>query len=221
MTIRILSICTGMGMMDRAYLDAGFDVVPGCEIDPEMRDMYRLLCGRRKPLVHDIRDLPRKVRGMRFDGVIGGPPCQAHSVLRAMRAPKFADLTPYVHAVLDAVRWSFYKFENVVPLDILLARTALLNAMHFYTPHQSRPRWFTFSGNITPPSPRYNGDVDDLCAYSTVAGRIYGPKRGARLQGYTKAAGLDVPCRVLQKGLANAVPYPLALAWARQIKRLA
>lgn len=216
--MRLLSLCTGMGMMDRAYLDAGFDVVPGCEIDPEMRQMYRLLCGG-KPLVEDIADLPRRVRGMRFDGIIGGPPCQAHSSLRAMRAPKFADLTPHVERVLAACRWHFYKFENVVPLDLLMSRTVLLNAMHFYRPHQSRPRWFTYSGSLTPPQGRHQGDVDDLCAYSTVAGRIYGPKRGAILQGYRKASSLDVPCQILQKGLANAVPYPLALAWARQIRR--
>lgn len=148
--MRLLSLCTGMGMMDRAYLDAGFDVVPGCEIDPEMRQMYRLLCGG-KPLVEDIADLPRRVRGMRFDGIIGGPPCQAHSSLRAMRAPKFADLTPHVERVLAACRWHFYKFENVVPLDLLMSRTVLLNAMHFYRPHQSRPRWFTYSGSLTPP----------------------------------------------------------------------
>lgn len=206
-----------MGMMDRAYMDAGFDVVPGCEIDPEMREMYRLLCGGR-PLVNDIADLPRRIRGMRFDGIIGGPPCQARSSLRAMRSPKFPDLTPHVARVLAACRWHFYKFENVVPLDLLLAKTALLNAMHFYRPHQSRPRWFTFSGNLTPPRGRYHGDVDSLMAYSTVAGRIYGPIRGARLQGYRAAADLDVPCAQLQKGLANAVPYPMALAWARSIK---
>jgi hypothetical protein len=55
-------------------------------------------------------------------------------------------------------------------------------------------------------------------AYSVVAGRIYGPKRGAKLQGYPAAADLPFACVQLQHGLADAVPYPLALAWAEAIK---
>ena len=27
---RVLSICTGMGLLDRAFMDAGFDVAAGC-----------------------------------------------------------------------------------------------------------------------------------------------------------------------------------------------
>lgn len=58
--------------------------------------------------------------------------------------------------------------------------------------------------------------MDDLVAYPVVMGRVYGPKRGAVLQGYPAASALKFPCVQLQHGLADAVPYPLALAWARQ-----
>lgn len=57
--------------------------------------------------------------------------------------------------------------------------------------------------------------------YEVVAGRIYGPKRGAKLQGYPAAAELPFPCVTLQHGLADAVPYPLALAWANSIRSAA
>lgn len=219
---RVLSICTGMGLLDRAFLDAGFDVVPGCEIDASKRAMYAELCGG-APLVHDLADLPTAVAGQRFDGIIGGPSCQAHSKLKAIRDAKFPDLTPLVQALIDKVPHDWFVFENVCPIDLDLGDPGIYvaskcNAMHYYQPHQSRERWFTHSLRIKKPEPRFAGTVDDLMAYSIVAGRIYGPKRGAKLQGYPDAADLPFPCVQLQHGLADAVPYPLALAWAESVK---
>lgn len=214
--MRLLSLCTGMGLLDRAFLDAGFEVVPGCEIDPEQRDLYAQLCGG-QPLTHDLADLPDLVRGQSFDGIIGGPPCQAHTKMRAMRKPKFGDLTPSVKAALTACSWRWFLFENVRPVYLGLGeRYVRLDAMHFGQPHQSRPRYFTFSNNLTAPKRLYEGSVDDLMAHCVVMGRIYGPKRGARLQGYPAAADLQAPCVALQKGLANAVHYGLGFAWAKQ-----
>lgn len=231
MAERALSICTGMGLLDRAFMDAGFEIVPGCEIDPQKRAMYAAMIGHIgsvaaqigcDPYVcHDLKDL---IAGARYlvpvDGIIGGPSCQWHSKLKSIRTPKFPDLTPLVNDLLALVPHDWFCFENVVPIDIPGAVHTKCNAMHFYQPHQSRVRWFTHSPNITPPKPVYSGSVDDLMAYSIVAGRIYGPKRGARLQGYPAAADLPFPCTQLQHGLADAVPYPLALAWANQIKKL-
>jgi hypothetical protein len=219
--MRVLSICTGMGLLDRAFMDAGFSVLPGCEIDESKRAMYRALCGG-SPVADDLAELPFILRSVskpeRFLGIIGGPSCQSHSKLKAMRDPKFPDLTPLVLDLLRDVPHEWFLFENVVPIDIPGAVHTRCNAMHFYQPHQSRSRWFTHSPNITPPKPVYSGSVDDLMAYSVVAGRIYGPKRGAKLQGYPAAAELPFPCVQLQHGLADAVPYPLALAWAESIK---
>lgn len=216
---KVLSICCGMGLLDRAFMDAGFDVTPGCEIDPDQRLLYRQLCGG-EPLCHDLADLPKVVAGLRFDGIIGGPPRQSLTRLRAMRKPKFADLTPEANRILECVEPKWFLFENVQPLMIQSGRSASirLDAMHFARPHQSRPRWFTHSVNITPPLPKYKGTVDDLMAYSIVAGRIYGPKRGAILQGYPDAAKLQAPSLVISKGLANAVHYGVATAWAKAIR---
>ncbi len=213
---RVLSICVGMGLLDRAFMDAGFDVDPGCEIDFKKIEMYEALCGFR-PATHMLRDLIDNCCFPALDGIIGGPPCQAHSKLRAMRDPKFPDLTDQVVELLNTFEHDWYLFENVAPIDIPGAKHVRMNAMHYYQPHQSRARWFTYSPNLTPPKPVYSGTVDDLMAYSVVAGRIYGPKRGARLQGYPAAANLPFPCVQLQHGLADAVPYPLALAWAQSI----
>jgi DNA (cytosine-5)-methyltransferase 1 len=215
--MRVLSICTGMGLMDRAFMDAGFEVVPGCEIDPQKRAMYEKLCGGQH-LCHDLKYMASAALLPAFNGIIGGPSCQSHSKLKAIRKPKFPDLTPLVLDLLKVVDHDWYCFENVVPIDIPGAVHTKCNAMHYYQPHQSRERWFTHSPNITPPKPKFSGTVDDLMAYSVVAGRIYGPKRGAKLQGYPEVANLPFPCVQLQHGLADAVPYPLALAWAEAIK---
>jgi site-specific DNA-cytosine methylase len=212
----VLSICVGMGLLDRAFKDTGFDVEPGCERDLEKLAMYEVVCGGR-PMTHLLGDLVDNGCCEAFAGIIGGPPCQSHSKLRAMRTPKFPDLTPLVLDLLAGVRHDWFMFENVVPIDIPGAVHTMCNAMHFYQPHQSRERWFTHSPNIKPPRPKFAGSVDDLKAYPVVAGRIYGPKRGAWLQGYPDAARLPFPCKQLQHGLADAVPYPLARAWAESI----
>jgi hypothetical protein len=94
-----------------------------------------------------------------------------------------------------------------------------MNAMHYAQPHQSRQRFFTHSANLTPPLPLYRGDVDDLMAYSVVAGRIYGPKRGSKLQGWPQFMELAdrFSCVQMQEALADGVPRGLADAWIRQI----
>lgn len=211
--MKILSLCTSAGLWDRAWIDAGHQVVAGCELMAHKRAIYEAFCGGRH-LCHDIRDLPALVRGMKFDGVIGGIPCQSFSKLRAIRDAKFPDLTPEAQAVLDACEWDWFLFENVAKLDIPGAAHTMLNAMHYAKPHQSRVRWFTHSPNIAPGPKLYPGSVDDLVAYPVVAGRIYGPKRGAVIQGWPEFARLtQFPCVQLQEALADGVARGMAQAW--------
>ncbi len=217
--MKILSLCTSAGLWDKACIEAGHEVVPGCEIMPHKRAMYEAFCGG-KHLCHDIADLPAIVRGQRFDGIIGGIPCQSRSKLRAIRDPKFGDLLPQFLAVLEACEWEWCVAENVTALDVPGFKTARMNAMNYGQPHQSRERWFTHSPNLIPPAQIFPGDVDDLMAYSVVAGRIYGPKRGSRLQGWPEFMSLagKFSCVQMQEALADGVPRGLADAWIRQIE---
>lgn len=212
--MRILSLCTSAGLWDKAFIEAGHSIIPGCEIMEHKRKMYRDFCQNENHIVEDIRELPfytRKIK--RFDGIIGGIPCQSRSKLRAMREPKFGDLLPYVLQILDNCVWDWFLFENVTALDIPCSKSIRLNAANFGKPHQSRPRWFTYSPSLTPPDIIYPGNVDDLMAYPVVAGRIYGPKRGAILQGWPEFYNLDFPCVQKQEALADGVPRGLADAW--------
>lgn len=218
--MKILSLCTSAGLWDRAWIEAGHEVVPGCELMPHKRALYEAFCGGTH-LTHDLADLPDLIRGQRFDGVIGGIPCQSRSKLRAIRAAKFPDLLPATLAVLEACTWDWCLLENVTALDVPGFERVKMNAMHYSAPHQSRERWFTYSPNLTPPSKLFHGDVDDLMAYSVVAGRIYGPKRGSKLQGWAEFMALAgrFSCVQMQESLADGVPRGLADAWIREIEK--
>lgn len=217
--MKILSLCTSAGLWDRAWIEAGHDVVAGCELMPHKRAMYEAFCGG-KHLAHDMADLPALIKGQQFDGVIGGIPCQSRSKLKAIREPKFGDLLPSFLDVLAACKWDWFLAENVSALDIDGAARTRMNAMNFGQPHQSRVRWFTHSKSLKPPKPLYPGDVDDLMAYSVVAGRIYGPKRGSKLQGWPEFMDLagKFSCVQMQEALADGVPRGLADAWIKSIE---
>ena len=216
--MKVLSLCTSAGLWDRAWLDAGHEVIAGCELMPHKRAMYAAYCGG-GPLCEDIADLPDIVRGQRYDGIIGGIPCQSRSKLRAMRKPKFGDLLPQALLVLEACQWDWCLFENVSALDVPGFKTARMDACNYAVPHQSRVRHFTFSPNLSAPKAIYPGSIDELKAYPVVAARLYGPKRGAWLQGHPAFALLtQFPCVQLQEALADGVPRGLAEAWIRQIE---
>lgn len=136
-----------------------------------------------------------------------------------MREPKFGDLLPALLDILGACSWDWCIAENVAPLDIPGFLHFRMNAMNYGKPHQSRERFFTVSSGLKPPPEKYGGTVDDLMAYPVVAGRIYGRKRGAVLQGWPDFAALPFPCAQLQEALADGVPRCLADAWIDALAR--
>lgn len=223
--MKVLSICTSAGLLDKAFIEAGHQVIAGCELVEHKRRIYKKWCGG-EFLCHDLYDLPGIVKGQHFDLVIGGPSCQANTKLKSIRPPKFPDLTPGVNALLDVIDCSGFVLENVVPIDIPNSNNIALNAMNFPVTwrgrelHQSRRRYFTYSKNITPPSNEVEGDVNSLMAYSVVAGRIYGAKRGAILQGWSEFSDIDECSKLLQESLADGVPRGLANAWIRQVEQV-
>ena len=72
--MKILSLCTSAGLWDKAWLEAGHTVVPGCELMPHKRALYRAFCQDERHLCHDLHDLAAIVEGQHFDGIIGGIP---------------------------------------------------------------------------------------------------------------------------------------------------
>src|SRR5437016_1672964 len=96
----VLSLFPGIGLLDMAFEEEGFCVVRGPD----------LLWGG------DIKRFHPPAG--KFDGVIGGPPCQAFSELRRLvesngHVPRFGDLVPdFARCVAEAEpRW--FLMENV------------------------------------------------------------------------------------------------------------
>jgi DNA (cytosine-5)-methyltransferase 1 len=100
MTQLVLSLFPGIGLLDRAFEEEGFTVVRGPDV----------LWGG------DIRRFHPPAG--KFDGVIGGPPCQAFSRLAYMvrqngREPKFGNLIPEFERVVCRARPQWFLMENV------------------------------------------------------------------------------------------------------------
>ncbi len=96
----VLSLFPGIGLMDRAFEGEGFCVVRGPD----------LLWGG------DIRRFHPPAG--RFDGVIGGPPCQAFSALAHLvrasgREPRFGNLIPEFERVVLEAQPEWFVMENV------------------------------------------------------------------------------------------------------------
>jgi DNA (cytosine-5)-methyltransferase 1 len=97
----ILSLFPGLGLLDLGFIEQGWTVVRGPDI------IYGSL--------HDIRDFhpPAGV----FEGIIGGPPCQAHSRLAAVVRHRFGrvapDLIPEFARCVEEAQPEWFLMENV------------------------------------------------------------------------------------------------------------
>lgn len=130
----VLSLFPGIGLLDRAFEEEGFCVVRGPD----------LLWGG------DVRTFHPPAG--RFDGVIGGPPCQAHSrmahIARARGFQVKPDMIPeFVRCVLEA-QPAWWVMENVqsapVPaIDGYQVHAQFLNT-RWLGEEQNRLRRFSF-----------------------------------------------------------------------------
>lgn len=131
----VLSLFPGIGLLDKAFEEAGFCVVRGPD----------LLWGG------DIRRFHPPMG--RFDGVIGGPPCQPFSQLVHMvRAngyePKHENLIPEMERIIAEAQPEWFVMEEVraAPLPGVsgyAVHEQMVNARHFGST-QNRERRISF-----------------------------------------------------------------------------
>lgn len=207
MTQLVLSLFPGIGLLDMAFEEEGFCIVRGPD----------LLWGG------DIRRFhppPAK-----FDGVIGGPPCQAHSVLTDFRPSmnKFGDMTPEFQRVIVVARPNWFLMENVTGAPVLsdenygivtrLVRDVAVGGK------TNRLRRFTFGQRGLTKRNAVKFAVEELALHNpepehTVIGG-HGPKRGTKVRGFT---GRDWRESAIAQGLPSewianverALPAPLS-----------
>lgn len=117
----VLSLFPGIGLLDRAFEEEGFCVVRGPD----------LLWGGD---VHRFHAPP-----MKFDGVIGGPPCKGESALAHLNGQAGTSLIGEFYRVRDEAAPRWWVFEAV--RRHAAPHTLKLSPRWLGEP-QSRPRWF-------------------------------------------------------------------------------
>jgi DNA (cytosine-5)-methyltransferase 1 len=98
MTQLVLSLFPGIGLLDMAFEEAGFCVVRGPD----------LLWGG------DIRSFHPPAG--KFDGVIGGPPCQMFSIMKRLNpraGEKHGNMIPEFERVVSEAKPTWFLMENV------------------------------------------------------------------------------------------------------------
>ncbi|MBJ7330131.1 MAG: DNA cytosine methyltransferase [Solirubrobacteraceae bacterium] len=188
--LRVLSLYSGAGGLDRGFVDLGYEISHAVEVDRHAAATYRENLGDHVvegelPAVLRSRSKSGARSTLRPDVIIGGPPCQGFSVIGRMDP---ADpRSKHVHAFLDVVdtyRPAAFCMENVSSLAtsprwrgvyarlIRRAETLgyrvtpmVLNAADYTVP-QARKRLFLVGARgltVSPPGgPRLGGPVTVL-----------------------------------------------------------
>lgn len=141
----VLSLFPGIGLLDRAFEAEGFTVVRGPDV----------LWGG------DIREFHPPAG--KFDGVIGGPPCQAFSALVNINIKRYgrqcvaANLIPEFERVVGEASPVWFVMENVprAPLPAIagfVVRSQVLDSRDFQSP-QRRQRRISFGTHAGLPLP--------------------------------------------------------------------
>lgn len=130
MATLVLSLFPGIGLLDMAFEETGFCVVRGPD----------LIWGG------DIRNFHPPAS--RFDGVIGGPPCQAFSPLRAYGVSSRENLIPEFERCVTEAQPTWFLMENVRRAPIPQVESYQVSAILFNNrclgEKQSRTRRFSF-----------------------------------------------------------------------------
>lgn len=225
----VLSLFPGIGLLDRAFEEEGFAVVRGPD----------LLWGG------GVRNF--RVPSGRFEGVVGGPPCQKFSGLNNLLAAKGIvneNLIPEYERIVAEAAPEWFVMENVEPaplpvVDGYIVHAVLLNN-RWLGEEQSRLRRFSFGTRdgrrlhlrdlVALENPRF---AQTVTAAHAGERRVHGKKStGGKIARYTVEEALRLQgCepdffgprsplkRDMQlKVLAQGVPLPMGRAIARAVK---
>ncbi len=112
--MKIISLFSGAGGLDKGFENAGFHTVWANEFDPAIHETFiknfpNTILDKKSITAVDVKDIPFA------DGVIGGPPCQSWSEAGARRGidDKRGKLFFDYIRILEAKRPRFFLAENV------------------------------------------------------------------------------------------------------------
>jgi DNA (cytosine-5)-methyltransferase 1 len=221
----VLSLFPGIGLLDQAFEEEGFCVVRGPD----------LLWGGDICVFHPPAD--------RFDGIIGGPPCQRFSGLGNVNRARWGDDSvmpdriPEFARCINEAQPSWFVMENVpaapAPDCPGYALTQRLCDNRWVGGEQRRRRRFTFGARIpTRPFHIKGVALEAIDELPTVVSTGQADWKGsaqrnrATVAYMAEAQGID-PARFentpfttteLRRAIANGVPLPLGRAVAKAVK---
>jgi DNA (cytosine-5)-methyltransferase 1 len=213
----VLSLFPGIGLLDMAFEAEGFCVVRGPD----------LLWGG------DVRRFHPP--SGRFDGVIGGPPCQAFSIAsrRWPGGSRRENLIPEFERVVHDAKPRWFLMENVpqaprpriagfATMDAVVDNNALgeeQRRTRRFTFGSRTPAWFNVVENVERPRP-----VPAVTASGHGSANFAIPSRNwrerARLQGVDPERFERAPMTAigLATAIGNGVPIPMGRAVARAVR---
>lgn len=218
----VLSIFPGIGLLDRAFEETGFCVVRGPD----------LLWGG------DVRRFHPPAG--KFEGIIGGPPCQAFSPIGNVNRARWGDgsvmpdLIPEFRRVLEEAAPAWWVMENspnaYAPADRAFALT-IDNA--WLGEAQTRRRTFWSNLNLgayveVPALVPIEAGEERAVSWKTVDWKGSRSREGVRslsamleLQGFPGDMLEHCPFTVdaAKKAVGNGVPFAMGTAIAQAVKR--
>lgn len=221
----VLSLFPGIGLLDMAFEEVGFCVVRGPD----------LLWGG------DIRHFHPPAG--RFDGIIGGPPCQAFSRAAANARSGRQTLAPNLISefvrVIEQAQPAWWLMENVVESPYVIAKPYFSHRIIFDNRdaggEQRRKRVFTFGDKrgarvapeyVAPPPQIAPTVTGNGTKWDPVKKRSYSDRSAANLREAIRLQGLPesfaLPAFTVAgalKAVGNGVPLPMGLAIAHAVVR--
>ena len=125
---RVLGLFSGIGTIEKALMERGYEIVMSCEINKQAKACYEHYTGH-KITVEDVRDIGRKVDFPTDIGLlVGGFPCQSlspagRSKLLSMGKPADLDHPEKSGLLLEVIRIA----STVKPEVMLLENTGSIN----------------------------------------------------------------------------------------------
>ena len=113
--MRLISLFSGAGGLDKGFHNAGFRTVVANEYDPKICPTFRANFPEVNLIEGDIRDIPSDAFPEHVTGIIGGPPCQSWSEAGSLKGIEDARgqlFYEYIRILRDT-QPLFFVAENV------------------------------------------------------------------------------------------------------------
>lgn len=132
--MNLLSLFCGAGGLDLGFNKAGFNVSFANEFDKTIWQTYEKNHPKTTLIKKDIKDLDFYKFSVKFDGIIGGPPCQSWSEagnLKGIDDKRGKLFFEYIRA-LNELTPKFFLAENVSGMLFARHKTALNNIIALF-----------------------------------------------------------------------------------------